>query len=216
MCWRFNTKSIDLNLTGQWKQQPKLPDRIDKDPAVWYLSRTMEALKPPYDFYLRAATGWLELGNESAAAEELEQFPPEMRTHPDVLELEFQILASAKKWDEASRIARTLVSQAPERVGGWIDAGYSARRATGGSVQAAYDSLLPAAKLHPADPLVPYNLACYACLLGRIPEARDWLETAYSLGNKRNIQAIALDETDLQPLWPDIKKMLSQSCREPA
>ena len=166
----------------------------------------MGALEPPDSHYLLAATGWLELGNAAAAGEELDQIQPLLRTHPDVLELRFQIHASAKQWDDAWRIAQVLVREAPERVTSWIHAGYAARRATGGSVEAAYNNLLPAAKLHPEDPLVPFNLACYTCQLGKLEAARDWLKLAFSLGHKRNLQMLARAESDLQPLWPEIEK----------
>ncbi len=166
----------------------------------------MGALEPPDSHCLLAATGWLELGNAAAATEELDQIQPLLRTHPDVLELRFQIYAATSKWDEAWQVAQALVLEAPERVGSWVHAGYSARRAMGGSLQAAYNNLLPAAKLHPKNPLVPFNLACYTCQLGKLEEARDWLNMAFSRGHKRNLQSLALAETDLQPLWLEIKK----------
>jgi hypothetical protein len=36
---------------------------------------------------LRAAEGWLELGNHLEANEELENITPKLRAHPDVLEI---------------------------------------------------------------------------------------------------------------------------------
>ncbi len=167
----------------------------------------MGELEPPDRFYLQAATGWLELGNATAAGEELDQIQPLLHAHPDVLELRFQVYAAAKEWDAAWRIAQALVRAVPDRVGSWIQAGYSARRATGGSLQAAYNNLLPAAKEHPKDPLVPFNLACYTCQLGQLEAARDWLKIAFSLAHKRSLQTLALAETDLQPLWPEIEKL---------
>ena len=166
----------------------------------------MGALEPPDSHFLLAATGWLELGNAAAAEEELDQIQPLLHGHPDVLELRFQICATAAKWDEAWKVAQALVLEVPERVGSWIHAGYAARRATGGSLEAAYNNLLPAAQRHPEEPLVLYNLACYTCQLGKLPEARDWLKAAFSLAHKKNLQTLALAETDLQPLWPEIEK----------
>ena len=81
-------------------------------PAI--LSGTMGALEPPDSHYLLAATGWLELGNAAAAAEELDQIQPLLRGHPDVLELRFQICAAAANWDEAWKVAQALVLEVPE------------------------------------------------------------------------------------------------------
>jgi len=39
------------------------------------------------DAPFKAAQGWLELGNLAEASAELERLEPQLRTHPDVLEL---------------------------------------------------------------------------------------------------------------------------------
>jgi hypothetical protein len=46
-----------------------------------------------------------------------------------------------------------------------------------------------------------YNLACYACLLGDMKEARQRLEIACKMDD--HFKASALDE-DLRALWDDI------------
>lgn len=48
--------------------------------------------------HLDAAQGWLELGNSVEAFEELENITPQLRAHPDVLEMRWQIYAKEKKW----------------------------------------------------------------------------------------------------------------------
>lgn len=53
----------------------------------------------PDTHHLAAAQGWLQLGNHVEANEELEQIAPSLRSHPDVLELRWQIYAKAEKWD---------------------------------------------------------------------------------------------------------------------
>ncbi|HZO84674.1 MAG TPA: hypothetical protein VFC26_05645, partial [Verrucomicrobiae bacterium] len=57
-------------------------------------------------------------------------------------------------------------------------------------------------------PTIPYNLACYACQLGRINDSRQWLKRALSVGGKK-IRSLALEDPDLQPLWDEIKFMES-------
>ena len=74
----------------------------------------MGELEPPDRFYLQAATGWLELGNATAAGEELDQIQPLLHSHPDVLEVRFQVYAAAQQWDEAWRMAQTLAPKWPQ------------------------------------------------------------------------------------------------------
>ena len=56
----------------------------------------------------RQQQSWLELGNHIEANDCLEQMPPELRAHREVLELRCRIYAAAKKWDECIVLAETL------------------------------------------------------------------------------------------------------------
>lgn len=167
----------------------------------------MQTLGPPDTHFLSAAIGWLELGNVREAKTELERIAPAMQSAPDVLEVRWAILAEEKNWDEALLVARSLVELAPERCSGWLHRAYAARRAAGGSVQTAWDALRPAYEKFREEPIVPYNLACYACQMSRLEEAREWLERAVRAGGKAKIKTMALNDDDLEPLWEEIRKM---------
>jgi uncharacterized protein HemY len=58
--------------------------------------------------HLEAAEGWLGLGNYLEANEELERITPELRAHPDVLTLRYEVYAKGKKWEVAAEIAQAL------------------------------------------------------------------------------------------------------------
>ncbi len=51
---------------------------------------------------------------------------------------------------------------------------------------------------------IPYFLACYACQLGRLQDAQDWLEHALGIaaetGDEKQLKLRAVDDPDLQPL----------------
>ena len=66
---------------------------------------------------------------------------------------------------------------------------------------------MPAAERFPKEVLVRFNLACYACQMQRLDEARQWLERAFQIGGKADIKVQALLDDDLQPLWEEIEKM---------
>ena len=114
----------------------------------------MEPLDPPYSHHLNAAEGWLELGNHLEANAELEKISPPLRAHPAVLFIRWHVYAAAKQWEGAFEIAQTLVKVVPDQPEAWIHRAYAARRIQGGSVQAAWDALLPAAGKFPKEPII--------------------------------------------------------------
>lgn len=164
----------------------------------------MRKLEPPDTHHLSAAVGWLELGNPAEAKAELEHIAAEHRRHPDVLEVEWAVHAARQDWVAALPVAHNLVRTAPRRVSGWLHFSYALRRVPKGGLEAAWNALLPAYEEFPKEPVVAYNLACYACQLGRMPEARDWLQRALKSGGRAKIKAMALADDDLKPLWAEI------------
>jgi hypothetical protein len=68
-------------------------------------------------------------------------------------------------------------------------------------VQEAWDTLLPIAEKFPHVPAVAYDLACYACRLGRLAEAREWLGRVFEGTDGNRWKLMALDDPDLEPLW---------------
>ena len=148
--------------------------------------------------HLEAAQGWLELGLPLDANEELEKIQPQLRAHPDVLDVRWHIYANAKKWDACVDIANAIVRCAPDRSDGWIHRSFALHEMK--RTQEAHDQLLPAADKFPKVWTVPYNLACYCSRLHRFNEAKDWLKKAMGIGGKRVQDAAAADE-DLKPLW---------------
>jgi tetratricopeptide (TPR) repeat protein len=167
----------------------------------------MESLGPPDTHFLSAAVGWCELGSVAEAKVELERIAPVLRQHPDVLEVRWLIHAQEKDWEEGLAVAEKLVEVAPQRSNGWLRRAYALRRAKRGGLQAAWDVLLPAVEKFPEEPIIPYNLSCYACQLGRLDQARQWLQGAVKGAGKEKIKSMALNDDDLAPLWEEIKKL---------
>lgn len=160
--------------------------------------------------HLNAAEGWLGLGNWREAEVELEQIAEPLRNHPEVLQARYLVQSEAKQWDACAEIGRILIELLPDDSFGWINCAYALRRTKGGGVQAAYNALRPAAeRLKDLEP-VTFNLACYACQLGNLDEARKWLEKCFAEaarhGRRKRRRLEALAEPDLEPLWAEIKK----------
>ena len=164
----------------------------------------MKNLDPSDAHLLRAAEGWLGLGLRAEAAAELDSISPEHQLHPDVLEARWAFHAHGREWEAALDAARALVRAAPDRSSGWLHQAYALRRAAGGGLPQAHAALKPAAKKFTREPIIPFNLACYACQLGQLEEARAWFQRALKLGGRKHITLMAMADEDLKPLWPEL------------
>jgi predicted Zn-dependent protease len=156
---------------------------------------------------LNAVLGWLELGNVKEAREELDRIGPEVQERPDLLEVRWILDARQEDWPAALKTAERLQRVAPNDAAGWLHRAYALRRLPNGSVQESAEILRPAAEKFPAEPTIPYNLACYECVQGNLEEARQWLREAMKRGGAKKIRAMALKDEDLEPMWPEIKKL---------
>ena len=156
-------------------------------------------------FHIRAAEGWLELGNHLEANEELENVTATLRSHPEVLSLRFQIYSKAEKWDYAAEIARTISEMLPDNPYGPFHLAFSLHELK--RTKEAYAVLIAVVDKFPEEHLMRYNLACYSCQLGNVKEAYQWLEKAIDLAGKEDIRQAALDDPDLEPLWVDIAEI---------
>src|ERR1700760_2905026 len=136
----------------------------------------MQTLEPPHSHFLSAAEGWLGLGDVAEARVELERIDESLRDHPAVMDVHWAILAQEKNWAEALVLARRYVKLFPEDPSGWLHQAYAIRRAPKGGLQAAWKCLLPALDRFPEVSVIPYNLACYACLLGEEDRSVDLLK----------------------------------------
>jgi tetratricopeptide (TPR) repeat protein len=153
---------------------------------------------------MNAAIGWLELGNPTEALAELDLLAPASHRHPDVLELRWLVSAELGRWKDGLKVANLLVEVAPERSTGWLHRAYALRRVDNGGLQQAWDALLPVVPKFPKEPTISYNLSCYACQMRQLDAARVWLKRAFSAGRKEHIKKMALEDPDLEPLWPEI------------
>jgi predicted Zn-dependent protease len=162
----------------------------------------MNSLEPPDIHYLRAAQGWLELGDHLEAARELDRISSSQSEHPLILMIRWMIFARAKRWEGAVPVADALVNRVPQDAYGWILRSFALHQMR--QTQEAWNQLLPGAEKFPKEPNIPYNLACYATQLGRLEEARKWLRRAFEIGDGKKITLKAMQDPNLEPLWRGI------------
>lgn len=142
---------------------------------------------------LLEAEGYFELGMEDECLRTLSRLLPEDQRRPEVLALRLSLLMTAKSWSAAAEVAACLVERDPQESGWWINYAYCVRRAQ--SVDDAETILLRAAELHPTVAVIFYNLACYACVTGRLQEARERLIRARKID--KSVEAMARQDEDL-------------------
>jgi Flp pilus assembly protein TadD len=167
----------------------------------------VQPLEAPDIHFLNAAQGWLGLDCPEEVAAELNAIAPEFQTHPDVLEARWQLHTRQQDWLAALETAKLEIRMQPDSSSGWLHHAYALRRASRGGLIMAWGALLPAAQKFPKEPVIAFNLACYACQLKQLETAREWLDRAVKAGGRDEILKLALADEDLQPLWPEIQKL---------
>ncbi|HYG24534.1 MAG TPA: tetratricopeptide repeat protein [Verrucomicrobiae bacterium] len=165
----------------------------------------MNPLPWPDNHHLDAAEGWLELDVPVEAADEIQQIAPELRLHPEVLNVRWQILARKKDWRNGLVIAGVISRLVPESPVGWIHLSYTLHEM--GRTREAWENLSRVAPQFPGDCTIAYNRACYACRLGNLETARDLLRRAMQLGDEGQVKETALSDHDLEPLWRAIREL---------
>lgn len=164
----------------------------------------MQPLEPSDAFLVRAAEGWLGLGAVGEAFAELDRVSPAARRHPATLDARYLLLAHQRDWAAAAAVAHERREREPDHVAGWLHYAYAVRRQPGGGLPAAWAALQPALARFPEEPVVPYNLACYACQMNQLDTARELLRRACA-HVAYPIRQMALADADLEPLWPEIR-----------
>jgi len=166
----------------------------------------VHGLEPSDLHHLNAALGWIGLDNPADARIELDAIAREQQTHPAVLEARWLLCVREKNWRDALAVAERELAAAPDDCAGWLHRAYALRRVPDGGLPRAWDALLPASEKFPREPVIAFNLSCYACQMQQLDAARQWLKRAMKIGGREAITRMALADEDLQPLWPEIRE----------
>jgi len=125
------------------------------------------------------------------------------------MELCWAIYAKAGEWAKAQDAAREHLNLDDTSPGPWLHLAYATRRIKSAGLPDAWRILLPAVDRFPDEPVIPFNLACYAAQMDRLDEAWSWLQEAVRRsGNAPKVVKMALDDADLAPIWERIRSEL--------
>jgi Tfp pilus assembly protein PilF len=156
---------------------------------------------------LQPAMGYLQLGMFEEANDEIELLPTEAKTDRVVLGIRALIYQGTGSWQLMREVSGFLAHEWPEDSQHWIWLAYATRRCR--SITEAQQILTKAARQHPAEPMIHFNLACYAAQTGDLDAARERLSQAITLDPEA--KQLALDDPDLAPLWDDLGKSSASS-----
>jgi predicted Zn-dependent protease len=147
-------------------------------------------------WHLSHARGYLDLGMVREAAAELDAVDPSHADDAAVRVLRVALLHEQQDWPRLQQVARELVARQPGEAGWWVSLAFATRRCE--SLERAREILREAEHRHPAEPVIHFNLGCYAAQLGDLDEARSRVLRAMALSE--DFRAIARSDPDLAPL----------------
>jgi hypothetical protein len=124
-----------------------------------------------------------------------------MRDASGVLAIRVRIYSALKTYVPMQTVAKILALREPDNPRWSVSWAYATRRAD--SIEAARLILVNAAERLPHVAIFHYNLACYECQLGSMPEAKTRLQRAFELEPRFRLTAI--NDEDLEPLWESLK-----------
>jgi Flp pilus assembly protein TadD len=151
--------------------------------------------------HLEYARGYIALGLVNEASEELAAIDLAARKSVEVLRVCIDLHMESRQWARVVEVAQPVCQAMPTDEGAWIAWAYALRELQ--RVKEAQAVLLRAEPLHGETcGVLHYNLACYACLLGDIQEARRRLAKAGMMDERW--KAAVRDDDDLRALWDDI------------
>ncbi len=151
-------------------------------------------------WHARKCDGYIDLKMWDAARAELEALTEPARCSLTCRVLELQLTMGEEHWAAAETIARELREREPEEPAFWVQLAFVTRRLR--TIEDARAILRVAREKFPAEPVIPFNLACYACQLGERQLARTYLAEAEAM--EPDYRAIALEDDDLRPLWDEL------------
>ena len=147
---------------------------------------------------MRAAEGWLQLGNPTEAAEALAEMDQGSAADPDSLEMRARVYAAARQWHACLSAADKLTDVAPHRASGWLLLAQAQHGLN--HIADACETLLSVLDRFPEEPRLACQLARYGCQLGWLREARQWLDRATQISKSLKMDLGVATDPALRPL----------------
>jgi hypothetical protein len=112
--------------------------------------------------------------------------------------LRWQISRKAKQWGKCFEVARAFAQAIPLDPRAWTSLAQTFYHTN--QYQEAYDLAVSKITSFPKYWPLYYDAACYACLTGRLPQAKQFLQLATAFGDAAEVKALAAEDPDLDAL----------------
>ena len=149
-----------------------------------------------YEWHVRAACGYAELGMFRESIAELDAIPARQQKRPEVLQVRLHHLMRTKRWAEALRVSKILCRVAPDCGTGFLHAGFCLHQL--GKTAEAKDLLVTGPVALLKEPIYYYNMGCYEALLGNMNGAKENLHIGFKMD--ASFREVAKKDPDLQAL----------------
>jgi len=147
-----------------------------------------------FQWQLRAACGYAELGMTRQSVAELNAIGATFQAQPEVLQLRLHHLMREKKWARALIVSRKLCRVAPGFSAGFLHAGFCLHEL--GKTAEAKRLLLKGPVALLKEPIYYYNMGCYDALLGNVHAAQMHLQTSFKMD--ASFRELAKKDPDLK------------------
>jgi tetratricopeptide (TPR) repeat protein len=162
----------------------------------------MKELSPEDRAMLVGAQECLKGGNPEGVRRSLEQMSVEGQGQFAALEIRWELEAQAGRWEQGLRIATAMSELAPQNAQPWLCQACCLSELK--RHEQALEMLAGVVDQFPKVPMIAYNLACCACKLERLEDAKKWLDRAVLEGHRLEIKLMALDDPDMLPLLDEV------------
>lgn len=150
---------------------------------------------------LQYASGYLDLGMNKEAAQELDAVEDREQFPGEYLSLRIRLYLGTKKWNRMELAAKRLSELEPENPYGWVNWAYALRERN--QVKEAMCVAEAGLEFVPEEAVLWFNFACYCSLLGEVEDASLHLDEAVRLD--KAFEAEAVNDPDLDNLWQWIR-----------
>jgi Flp pilus assembly protein TadD len=172
-----------------------LSDCHKHDPARLGASFAL-AEQMKFEWQLRSACGYAELGMARESLAELRSLPAHEQERPEVLLLRLHHSMQRNAWKRALALSRKLCRVAPDCSAGFLHAGFCLNQL--GKTAEARQMLLKGPSALRREPIFYYNMGCYEALLGNPHDAQKHLEQSFQMDEA--FREIAKTDPDLKTL----------------
>ncbi len=153
--------------------------------------------------HLEAAEGWLERGDYCNCFDELKRIDNCDDARVDALR--WRLYYDSRQYVIAASLALSIQQRYPNQPAGYLWRSLSLEKL--GCYQEAYANLKPVAFEFSETGLVPFFLAVFACELGNLREAEEWLAIAFEAPDARELNLRAPEKKALEPLLRKMDKL---------